>query len=98
MSTVQIPLHNQSFFTQDIDIAEQTFVFEFLWNQRAGYYLMHIYDFEEQPIALGVKLFCNWPLLRNKRCKFPGDLILLGETQPNPFNFNSFQLICNVAV
>ena len=40
------------------------YILAFAWLVRDGHFLMHMYDQDESPIALGIKLVPTWDLLR----------------------------------
>jgi hypothetical protein len=49
-------------FSQEHQIFGQTYTLEFEWIEREEYWVMHLYDVGEQPIALGLKVSRNWPI------------------------------------
>ena len=89
---IKIPLHNLPNFSERITLNEQEFRLELSWLDRFGYFILNLYDHEDGPIALGVKLQSNSPLLHRVN-NFSGDLILIGEHAPNPTNLRDFELV-----
>ena len=60
---LQIPISSKApHFSQESDIFGQSFNLEFEWLNTEQFWVLHIYDHTEQPLALGIKLQSNWPL------------------------------------
>lgn len=89
---VEIPLHNLPAFSQRIKLDDREYEFEFQWLSRLGYFVFNVFDNEQQPIALGVKLQKEWPLMR-RYPNFTGELLFTGEGKPNPQNLKTFELV-----
>ena len=51
-----------SHFSQEHHIFGHNYILEFAWIEREAYWVMHIYDANEKPIALGLRLVYGWPL------------------------------------
>ena len=49
---------------QQTEIAGSTYTFEFEILEKSGNWLLHLYDSEEKPLVMGLKLVPDWPLLR----------------------------------
>jgi hypothetical protein len=52
-----------SFFNKD-------FILEIEFLESFDYYILHIYDREQKPIVLGLKLQEDWPLFRYQNIEF----------------------------
>ena len=64
MIWLEIPLSSDApHFSQENQLFGRSYNFEFEWIEREGFWVWHIYDASEQPIALGVRLIAEWPLL-----------------------------------
>jgi|GEM_PF-1435203 len=68
------------------------FILRFIWNQRQDRWYFDILSTAEEPIAVGIKIVANWPLLRfhrwDKRLP-PGELMaidLSGDRSPPRLN------------
>jgi len=46
------------------------FLLEIDYLESFNYYVLHIYDSEQKPIVLGLKLQEDWPLFRYKNIEF----------------------------
>ena len=63
MSWLEIPLSSDApHFSQENQLFGRSYNFEFEWIERESFWAWHIYDANEQPIALGIKLIAEWPL------------------------------------
>ncbi|MGN8233239.1 phage baseplate plug family protein [Priestia flexa] len=66
----------------EIDLADETFVFEVHYNQTSGFFTVDLYDVNRKPIVLGEKLVLNeylWEGLTDRRLPAPA-LIVLDES------------------
>lgn len=64
------------------------------WNQWASYWSLSLWDSEESPIVLGLRVVSNWPMLRyykyDPRCP-PGEIIAHALTSDrSPPGFDDF--------
>ena len=50
-------------YTQTTRLGDRTFRLDFAWNQRESSWWLSLYDAEDEPIALGIKIVPRWPLL-----------------------------------
>jgi hypothetical protein len=69
-------------WTQRTQLDGVDYILVFYWAQRDGHWWMHVQDVNEVPIASGLKLVTNWPLLRGVRDvrRPPGSLFIV-DTQ-----------------
>lgn len=58
-----IPFKEPSFWREQITLTGVVFIFEFKWNSLNEFWVMNIYDSEEIPLILGIKIVPNYPLL-----------------------------------
>ena len=71
------------YHSQKTRLDGRDYVLRFAFNQREGRWRLSIFDDEEQPILLGLKLVANWPLLRHYHYDPripPGELMVLDLT------------------
>lgn len=54
----------QPWYRQRTTLDGRDYVLYFKWNQRNGRWYVDVFDQDERPIAVGVKLVTNFPLLR----------------------------------
>lgn len=52
------------YYTLRTRLEGRDFTFRFAWNEREGRWYMSIFSDDGIPLALGIKLISNWPLLR----------------------------------
>lgn len=82
----------EPYYRQKTKLEGRDFVFAFSYNQRIERWYLSIYDEEETPLLLGLKLVANWPLLRHYHWDIrlpPGELMaqtLDGSTAPPALN------------
>lgn len=61
---------NNPYFSLETTLFGQSFKLEFEKIEREKYWVMHVYDAQEQPLALGIKLIQRWPLFNFKNISF----------------------------
>jgi hypothetical protein len=68
----------QSRWTQRTTLEGRDYLLTFEWLQRGGHWLLSIADQDGVPIASGLWLLTNWPLLRGVRDprRPPGELMV----------------------
>jgi hypothetical protein len=65
MRVLTIPtLQGVAYWTQRTKLDDLEYLLRFAWNQREARWYLDILTEDEQPIALGIKLITNWPLIR----------------------------------
>lgn len=77
---ITLPMFDAPFFKYSTVLTENEFILWFKWNTRGEYWTMDIYDIDENPLILGVKLIIGYPLLTNRGYKIdgpPGDFWVL---------------------
>lgn len=86
---LQIPVTAGSAFQrQRIALDGRLYTLELKWNQWASYWSFGLWDSEESPIILGIRIVSNWPILRFYRYDPrtpPGEIIahdLTGDGSP----------------
>jgi hypothetical protein len=62
-------------YSQQTELEGRTYTFEFEWIKRDKFWTLHIGDENGDPLALGIKLVTDWPLLRRDIDVLPGQLI-----------------------
>ena len=76
MKVIEIPFNLQfSHQKQEINLFGITFNLGLEFLEHQSFWILHIYDQEEKPLALGIKLISNWPLFKHKGITF----IMLGN-------------------
>lgn len=66
-----MPLNfNDPHFSLETIVFCQTFNLELEWIEFEKYWVMHVYDAQEQPLALGIKLIQRWPLFSHQNIIF----------------------------
>lgn len=84
MAVVLIPTTpGAPYHTQKTRLDGRDYVLQFAWNEREARWYLSLFDEEEQPLALGIKLVANWPLLRFYRFDPrvpPGELMVVDLT------------------
>lgn len=85
-------LEDAAFQRQRIALDGRQYTLALMWNQWASYWSLSLYDSEENPIVLGLRIVANWPLLRFYRYdpRLPdGEIIahdLTGDGSPPGFD------------
>ncbi len=66
MATLLIPTSpGVPYYTQKTRFEGRDFILKFYYNERESRYYLGIYDEQEDPILVGLKIVANWPLLRH---------------------------------
>jgi hypothetical protein len=65
MATLHIPTSADPYYRQKTKLEGRDFILAFSYNERIERWYLSIYDEEETPLRLGIKLITNWPLLRH---------------------------------
>lgn len=58
-----IPFKEPSNWKEQIELSGVIFVLEFTWNALNEFWVMNIFNRDEEPIIYGIKLVPNYPLL-----------------------------------
>lgn len=58
-----IPFRDDASFHEQVQIDGQIYVFNFHWNSLNEFWVMDIYNRDEEPIIIGIKIVANYPLL-----------------------------------
>ena len=73
---LEIPLQSgMTHFTQQTELDGKTYTFEVEWIERDKFWTLHIGDENGNPLACGIKVVTDWPLLRRDIGVLPGQLI-----------------------
>lgn len=68
MSMVEIPLTSTApHFSQEHVIFGRHYLLEFQWIEREHYWVMHVYDAAERPLALGLRMMLGWPIYQSSQ-------------------------------
>ncbi|MEH7214786.1 hypothetical protein V7079_22775 [Priestia megaterium] len=91
-----IPVNKEELPEQfELDLADETFVFEFNYNQVGDFFTVDLYNVQREPIIMGEKLVLNEPLWQgsiNSRLPAP-TLVVLDEAQKETFiTFDNFMV------
>lgn len=57
-------------FEVELDVFGQSFTFEFEFIELENFFVVHIFDIEQQPLALGIRAHINWPFFKFKNICF----------------------------
>ena len=58
-----IPFKEPSFWREQLTLDDEIFVFYFKWNALNAFWVMDIYNRDEEPIIVGIKIVPNYDLL-----------------------------------
>lgn len=61
---------NNPYFSLETSVFNQNFYLEFEKIEFEKNWVMHVYDAQEQPIVLGIKLVQRWPLFSHQNIIF----------------------------
>jgi hypothetical protein len=50
-------------FSQEHEIFGRHYTIECEWIEREGYWVLHLFGDQEEPIALGLRMTTSWPIL-----------------------------------
>jgi hypothetical protein len=81
-------------YKERVRLEGRDYIFRFDWNDREQRYYMHIFDQDEVPLLLGVKVIANWGMLTRHHFNPalpPGELIPMDlEQGGEPPTFDDF--------
>ena len=61
---------DEPLFEIELDVFGQSFIFEFEFIELEDFFVTHIFDAQQQALALGIRAHINWPLLKFKNICF----------------------------
>jgi len=65
---LELPISSDAtHFSQEHMVFGQHYLVEFEWIEREDYWVAHLYDASENPIALGLRLMPNWPIFIDQK-------------------------------
>lgn len=68
-------------FDQLTQLEGRQYLLRFTWSARESSWYLRIYDQDQNPIALGIRLVVGWPLLRRFRDpRLPPGILFVGDT------------------
>lgn len=59
---IAMPLFSDAYYTYSIALQGDSYIFEFIYNERAGLYFVNLLDADNNPIVMGEALVPNYPL------------------------------------
>lgn len=81
-------------YKERVRLEGRDYIFRFDWNDREQRYYLHLFDQDEVPLLLGVKVIANWGLLTRHHFNPalpPGELIPMDlESGGEPPTFDDF--------
>lgn len=63
MKYISLPLFSDPYYSYSITLEGESYILEFLYNERMGLYTFGLYTPEQQPIVVGEALVPTTPLL-----------------------------------
>ena len=86
---LEIPISSDApHFSQEHQIFGHAYLIEFEWIERERYWVMHLYDGSEQPIALGLKVSTGWPIFIDRELQIA--FILIAKKPHAELNLSNF--------
>jgi hypothetical protein len=70
-------------YSQQTELQGRTYTFEFEWIERDKFWTLHIGDENGEPLACGIKLVTDWPLLRRDVGVLPRELMAIDSGDSN---------------
>ena len=61
-SYVDIPIIDEPFYDLSISLEGNSYILEFIYNERMSLYTLSLYDAERNPIVLGASLVPEYPI------------------------------------
>lgn len=81
MSVVEIPIASAaSHFVQENEVFGKAFHFEFEWIENQGFWMLHVADGSDRPLAIGTKLQSDWALYTHHEADNPFAVMLHART------------------
>ncbi len=76
MDPIEVPLaFDTPLYTIRVTLDGVEYILKFDWNDRENRWYMGFFSIDEDPLAVGIKVVANWPLLR----RFTDDRLPPGE-------------------
>ena len=86
---LEIPLTSDApHFSQEHQILGRSYVIEFEWVERECYWVLHLYDAAEKPLALGLRISLGWPIFVDRATKLV--LLLMAQKTHASLNLKTF--------
>ena len=81
---IEIPLSSDTpLYTIRVTLDGQEYIFKFDWNERENRWYFSLFTIDEKPLATGIKLVANWPLLRRFTSgDMPPGILIAGDFSP----------------
>jgi hypothetical protein len=90
MNIVEISIaSSHPHFVQENDIFKKNFFLEFEWIEREGFWILHVADSADKPLACGLRLMPNWPLYKHHDRTHSFVLVLQAKVSETAINLNS---------
>lgn len=61
---------DEPLFEFELEVFGESFTFEFEFIELENFFVTHIFDAQQQALALGIRAHINWPLLKFKNICF----------------------------
>ena len=75
-----LPSPRSAWESQVLTLNNITYIFEYMWNSRENFWVLHINDTTGNPIVLGKRLIPSF-FLYSMHNAFPGDIVLSNTTK-----------------
>lgn len=60
---IEVPLTDSPYYTLSMSIEGNSYILEFIYNERVSLYFINLYDSDKNPIVLGAALVPEYPIL-----------------------------------
>lgn len=94
MAIETFPLFNLPWFSYEIVVDTETYVFEYRYSERAESWYLDIFDVDQTPVRTGIRIVTGWQLNLRDLDLFEGTLMCVrlddkGDADPTENDFPS---------
>jgi hypothetical protein len=84
LDPIEIPVAvDTPLYTERVTLDGIEYILKFDWHEREGRWFLGLFTIDEQPLATGIKVVANWPLLRRfTDARMPPGLLIAVDLSP----------------
>lgn len=65
MKFVNLSLYDDPYYTYSVALEDNSYIIDFMYNERVQGWFIYLYDAERNPIVLGERLVPNYPIFKD---------------------------------
>ena len=88
---IDIPLSGSAFYDLSISLEGNSYIIQFIYNERMALYTMSLFDADKNPIVQGVALVPNYPIFVDYRLpNLTGYFLLINNSTTNTEQYKQY--------